>query len=286
MKLPPTSEVGFISLPDTRLHYVRSGEGPPLLIVPATVSLIQQWLPLAQFMGQRFETYFFELPGHGQSAPYPTKFESRLVPNTVAALMDAMGYDTFNLMGFSFGGLLAMRTLEELTDRIENVILLSPCVTYKALKYSPLQQWGFKRASTILKHTPVQEGVIRMLHSGRIDRPMIYALSKASNIEQSILESKNALRIPKTTLDVLAHTMEEIFSLDYSARAKPFQHPCYFGMSIYDDLLDFEITLDVVKDHFENLVCRAFTLPYHQPPEPPTFEWLVKEFGSLLDYLP
>ena len=286
MKPKPASEVGFVNLPDTRLHYVRSGQGPPLLIVPATVSLIRQWLPLAQFMGQRFETYFFELPGHGQSTPYPVKFESRLVPSTVAALMDTMGYDTFNLMGFSFGGLLAMRTLEELADRIENVILLSPCVTYKALKYSTIRQWGFKRASSILKYTPIQDGVIRVLHSGFLDRPMIYALSKASNIEQSILESKDALRIPKSTLDVLAHTLDEIFSLDYSARSRPFQHPCYFGMSIYDDLLDFETTFDVVKDHFENLTCRQFTLPYHQPPEPPTYEWLVEEFGSLLNYLP
>ena len=57
-------------------------------------------------------------------------------------------------------------------------------------------------------------------------------------------------------------------------------------MSIYDDLLDFETTFDVVKDHFENLTCRQFTLPYHQPPEPPTYEWLVEEFGSLLNYLP
>ena len=118
--------------------------GPPLIIVPATVSLIRQWLPLTQFMGQRFTSYFFELPGHGGSTPYPEKFNSDFVPTTVQAFVDNLGYDKFNLMGFSFGGLLALRTLEHLRDRIDKVILLSPCVSKRALKWSTARQWAFK----------------------------------------------------------------------------------------------------------------------------------------------
>ena len=86
--LPPEPIFGDVELPGTRLHYVKCGSGPPLVIVPATVSLISQWLPLAQFMGQRFTTYFFELPGHGKSTPYPGKFESKLVPKTVEAFVE------------------------------------------------------------------------------------------------------------------------------------------------------------------------------------------------------
>ena len=51
---PPQATFGDVTLPNTRLHYVKAGTGPPLIIVPATVSLIRQWLPLTQFMGQRF----------------------------------------------------------------------------------------------------------------------------------------------------------------------------------------------------------------------------------------
>ncbi len=59
-------------------------------------------------MGLRFKTYFFELPGHGKSTPYPFKFNSYYFPKTVEAFADALGLKTFNLMGFSFGGLLAL----------------------------------------------------------------------------------------------------------------------------------------------------------------------------------
>lgn len=256
------------------------------MIVPATVSLISQWQPLAQFMGQRHTTYFFELPGHGGSSPYPQKFESRLVPPTVAEFMDAMGHETFNLMGFSFGGLLAMRTLEELHARIQHVILLSPCVTRRALKYSTARQWGFRQASKALMSPTLQERLVALMHMGRFDRPLIFALSKVSNVEKSILRSKDALRIPQSTLDVLAHTIAEIFTQNYNSAQKPFPHSCYFGMSINDDLLEYETTLNVVRQHFPDLTIQSFTHPYHQPPEPPTFQWLNDEFGPFLDLLP
>src|SRR5512138_1117148 len=133
-----------MKLPDTCLRYVKAGTGAPLIIVPATVSLIRQWLPLTQFMGQRFTTYFFELPGHGGSTPYPEKFESRFVPKTVEAFVNSLGHEKFSLMGFSFGGLLALRTLEHLQDRIEKVVLLTPCVSRRALKCSRPRQLAFK----------------------------------------------------------------------------------------------------------------------------------------------
>jgi pimeloyl-ACP methyl ester carboxylesterase len=237
-------------------------------------------------MGQRFTAYFFELPGHGQSTPYPNKFESRLVPPTVAAFMDAMGHKYFNLMGFSFGGLLALRTLEILEERVERVILLSPLVSKRALLYSPVRQWGFRHASSLLKNSSVQDGLTRLMHSGRIDVPLIFAMYKVSNIEKSILESKDALRIPQSTLDVLAYTMCEIFNMEYAYAAKPFRHQCYFGMSTFDDMLDYETTLEIVRDHFVDLTVQAFSTPYHQPPEPPTFEWLINEFAQFLDLLP
>lgn len=283
---PPLPTYGMLPLPRTRLHYVKAGSGPPLVIVPATVSLVEQWIPLVQFMGQHYTTFFFELPGHGESSPYPQRFDSCLVPATVAAFMDALGYDAFCLMGFSFGGLLAMRTLEALQDRIQQVILLSPYVTRQALKYSAQRQWVLRQVCSSLKSSTLQRALCGMMHSERVNRPLTYALSKACKINPAILGGKDTLNLPLSTLDVLAYTGDEIFTQEYDSPNKPFRQPCYFGMSIYDDLLDYDTTLAVVRRHFDDLTVRYFTLPYHQPPEQPTFSWLVEEFGHFLALLP
>ena len=282
---PPQSTFGDISLPNTRLHYVKAGSGPPLVIVPATVSLIRQWLPLAQFMGQRFTSYFFEMPGHGSSTPYPDKFKSSLVPATVEAFVDELGHDRFNLMGFSFGGLLALRTLEHLQDRVDKVILLSPVVSRRALKWSTPQKLAFKASIKALKNSYVLKGTHRVMNLPQLEWPLTYALSKVSSVDRRILESKHAIRLPLSTLDVFAYTMDEILGLEYQYSGAPFKNPCYFGMSVNDDILEYNLTEKIVQQHFGQLKTQKFTHPYHQPPEPPTFEWLVNKFSQFLDLI-
>ncbi|NWG06567.1 MAG: alpha/beta hydrolase [Chloroflexi bacterium] len=282
---PPEATFGDVTLSNTRLRYVKAGSGKPLVIVPATVSLIRQWLPLTQFMGQRFTSYFFELPGHGGSTPYPDKFESRFVPKTVEGFVDHLGYDRFNLMGFSFGGLLALRTLEHLQDRIEKVILLSPCVSRRALKWSTPRQWVFKASIWAMKRQTLLQGIHYVMNMPRLEKPLTYALSKASNVDRRILENKHALRMPLSTLDVFAHTLGEIFQTDYQYVDAPFKNPCYFGMSINDDILEYNLTEQIVRRHFQKLTIQKFTHPYHQPPEPPTFEWLNREFRQFLEMI-
>ena len=282
---PPRATFGNVTLPGTCLHYVKTGSGPPLVIVPATVSLIRQWLPLVQFMGQRFTSYFFELPGHGESMPYPHKFESRLVPATVEAFANAMGHDTFNLMGFSFGGLLALRTLEHLQDRVAKVILLSPVVSRRALKWSTPQKLTFKASIKALKNSFVLKGTHRVMNMPQLEWSLTYVLSKVSNVDRRILESKHAIHLPLSTLDVFAHTMDEILAMEYQYSNAPFKNPCYFGMSVNDDLLDYNLTEQITRRHFEQITIQKFTHPYHQPPEPPTFEWLASKFGHFLDLI-
>ena len=279
----PEAAFRDVTLPNTRLHYVKAGTGKPLIIVPATVSLIRQWLPLTQFMGQRFTSYFFELPGHGGSTPYPEKFESRLVPETVEGFVDHLGIDKFNLMGFSFGGLLALRTLEHLQDRIDKVILLSPCVSRRALKWSTARQWAFKASIKAMKNQTLLQGIHYVMNAPHLEKPLTYALSKASNVDRRILQNKNALRMPISTLDVFAYTLDEIFQTEYQYAKAPFKIPCYFGMSVNDDILDYALTEQIVMSHFQQLTIQTFTHPYHQPPEPPTFGWLNREFGQFLE---
>ena len=272
-----------MALTNTRLHYVRSGTGPPLIIVPATVSLIRQWLPLTQFMGQRFTSYFFELPGHGGSTPYPDEFKSQFIPQTVEEFVGNLGYDRFSLMGFSFGGLLALRTLEHLQDRIEKVILLSPCVSRRALKWSLTQQLAFKASIKAMKNPTLLHGIHYVMNARSLEKPLTYALSKASSVDRRILENKHALQMPINTLDVFAHTMDEIFQTEYRYTGAAFKNPCYFGMSVNDDILDYGLTEQIVRRHFQKLTIQKFTHPYHQPPEPPTFEWLNREFSQFLE---
>src|SRR6187549_3566405 len=90
---PPTYKTYFIDLPLARLHVMETGRGVPLIMVPATISELENWISLAQFMGQWFRVFFFELPGHGQSEPFQEGFSSQRVAELVKQLTDALGFD-------------------------------------------------------------------------------------------------------------------------------------------------------------------------------------------------
>ena len=188
-------------------------------------------------------------------------------------------------MGFSFGGLLALRTLEHLHHRIDKVILLAPCVSRRALKWSWRRQWLFKASFKVLKNSYVLRGTHYVMNMPYLETPLTYMISKASHIDQRILKHKQAIRLPLSTLDVFTYTVDEILQMEYQYAQAPFENPCYFGMSVNDDLLDYNLTERIICGHFERITVQRFTHPYHQPPEPPTFEGLVREFGPLLDVI-
>ncbi len=282
---PPKPTFGYIKLENTTLHYVTCGSGRPLIIVPATVSLIKQWMPIAQFMGLRFKTYFFELPGHGKSTPYPFKFNSHYFPKTVEAFADALGLKTFNLMGFSFGGLLALRTLEYLDERIESFLMVAPFISTRALKLAKYKQWLLRCGTWALKKPRVQNSAYKLLCTKRMKDVFYKLLSGFSRVDESILRSKNAADLPVATLDVLSYVLGEILTAEYKYKNPPFTKPCFFAMSVNDDLLKYDVTEQIVKEYFSNLTMRKFYHPYHQPPEPPTFEWLMEDFGDFLEIL-
>jgi len=101
-------------------------------------------------------------------------------------------------------------------------------------------------------------------------------------VDRRILENKHALQMPVSKLDVFVHTLGEIFQTEYHYAGAPFNIPCYFGMSINDDILHYDLIEQIVRKHFQKIIIQKFTYPYHQPPEPPTFEWLNREFGHFL----
>jgi len=153
------------------------------------------------------------------------------------------------------------------------------------LKWSTPRQWAFKASIKVMKNETLLQGIHYVMNAPRFEKPLTYALSKASSVDRRILENKNALQMPLSTLDVFAYTLGEIFEIEYQYEGAPFNIPCYFGMSINDDILDYDLTERIVRRHFRQLTVQRFTHPYHQPPDPPTYDWLNRKFGQFLEML-
>jgi hypothetical protein len=282
---PPPLMYKFIDLPLTKLHYVTCGEGPPIIMVPATISRLHNWLPLAQFMGQRFAVHFFELPGHGKSTPFESKYTSENVAESINDFIDSFGFDSVALLGFSFGGILALHTLKFLQEKINKVILISPCVSKNAVLLSKSRKDGLRKFLSFVKLPIVQKGFISLLHSERYGFFCAALIRRLGKVENTIALEEVLCGLPASTLDVLIYQANEILNTEFPLRNPPYSQECYFAMSINDPVLDFNTTLDFLESNFDEVRTERFTFPYHQPPVLPTYQELNRDYGHFLDQI-
>lgn len=279
----PRVSYHYIDLPKTRLHYMKSGAGPPLVMVPATISRIENWRPLAQFMGQRFTTYFFELPGHGASSPFPVPFSTKLVAETVQAFIDKLKHDTISLMGFSFGGILAMESLNLLQQRVERMILLAPALSKRALNFARVHLALLRRAAAVLKRPSLRASLLRLIRNSRFSPILAAFLARFANLEKTISMENIFRNITDSTADVLSFQLDELLNFDLPGRTSPFQQPCFLAMSVNDPTLHFGETVSLLQSQFSRVHVQRFTHPYHQPPKPITFREIVEQYNPLLE---
>lgn len=283
MPSPPPVTIHQADLPSTSLRYAACGDGPPLIIVPATISLVEDWTPMIQFVGQHYRAYFFEMPGHGGSTPLEEGFSSVRLSGVIGELADHLGIADFALLGFSFGGILTLRALQGLGDRVNRVGLLSPCVSNRALTRPPLDRALISAMISALGYSVPRNAVARLLGSESVVRVLAWFMQEVGGFESPTDIRERLMGFSASTLDVLVSQVREILTVTEEDLAGPYAQPCFFGMSEFDPLLDYALTERFVRTNFPDLVVETFDWEYHAPPEPLTFEDYVRDYTPLLD---
>ncbi|MFN2271530.1 MAG: alpha/beta fold hydrolase [Anaerolineae bacterium] len=272
----------IVTLPLCDLHYIETGSGPPLIIVPASMSEAWHWEGLTAFMGQRFRAFFFELPGHGKSTPLE-HYSSKLMAQVITDFLDHLGFERVSLMGFSFGGILTLTALERISHRVDRVILISPLLDSSALRIAPLNQ-RFLRALIQLSQGPRLQHVIhRSLQSDAGSAFWAQLAVRVGNAEHPKILKQNIRATPWQTVQTLAVQLDEIFHTHHFLHSARYTQPCWFAMSVIDPLLDFSFTAAAVRQIFSSVDETQLDLPYHRPPELPSLEYLNHTFPHLLD---
>ena len=283
MSVPPPVSIHQADLALTSLRYAACGDGPPLIIVPATISLIEDWTPMIEFVGQHYRAYFFEMPGHGGSSPLVEGFSSVRLAGVIGDLADHLGIEDFALLGFSFGGILTLRALQGLGDRVNRVGLLSPCVSNRALTRPPIDRALVSAMISALGHRMPRKAVARLLGSESAVRLLAWFMQEVGGFESPTDIRQRLMSFSSSTLDVLVSQVREILTVTDEDLAGPYPQPCFFGMSEFDPLLDYAVTERFVRANFTDLIVETFDWEYHAPPEPLTFDDYVRDYTPLLE---
>ncbi len=128
----------FIDLPQTKIHFRDTGEGPPLLLLHGIGSSLHTWSEWEQYLRDSFRVLHLDLPGFGLSEPYPdNQYSLARYVETLDQFLEQQEVDSVRLAGNSFGGRLALRYGLEHPDKLKKIVLLNPTgLQRKSMLYS------------------------------------------------------------------------------------------------------------------------------------------------------
>ncbi|EKS72458.1 alpha/beta hydrolase fold family protein [Burkholderia sp. SJ98] len=119
--LDDTLQVGDVSL-----HYRLQGRGPRQLVcIHGVGSYLEAWDDVVTRLAGDFRVLTFDLRGHGTSSRVRGRYEIDDFVGDALALADHVGFDRFNLAGFSLGGLIAQRMALSRPARLRRLALLA-----------------------------------------------------------------------------------------------------------------------------------------------------------------
>jgi 3-oxoadipate enol-lactonase len=116
--------VPFADLGGHPFHYERRGKGAPLLLIGGTGGDLRR--PETQFGGplaQHFDLLTYDQRGLGQSWKGDGPFTMADYADDAARLMEAVGWSAADVLGISFGGMVAQELVLRHPKRVRRLIL-------------------------------------------------------------------------------------------------------------------------------------------------------------------
>jgi len=108
----------------TELHYLRAGEGEPLLLIQGMSATHLTWgRPFLDELEGSFDCIVFDNRGMGLSGPAEMPFTIADMAADTVGLLDALGLETAHVVGISMGGMIAQELALAHPERIRTLTL-------------------------------------------------------------------------------------------------------------------------------------------------------------------
>lgn len=79
---------------------------------------------IAPVLAKHFHVVMFDLKSHGMSERFTDGYDLDSMSSDVLALMDALNVEKAHLIGYSFGGLIALKTALKAPGRVEQLVII------------------------------------------------------------------------------------------------------------------------------------------------------------------
>jgi len=115
----------YASVNGLNLYYEIHGAGEPLILLHGGVGAIQMFGEVLPSLAQNRQVVAVDLQAHGRTADIDRELRFELMAGDIAALIKHLGLEEADVMGYSLGGGVALRTAIQHLDVVKKLVLVS-----------------------------------------------------------------------------------------------------------------------------------------------------------------
>jgi pimeloyl-ACP methyl ester carboxylesterase len=139
-----------------RVRYVRTGEGPPVVLLHGFAASIYSWRDLIPALARQHEVVALDFPAFGGSE-VPAQLARGELPAVVTGLMDHLGIARASLVGNSMGGAVAATVAATRPERVDRLVLVDAAgFIQKSQRPWLLRVAGNRAGNAVLERLPLR----------------------------------------------------------------------------------------------------------------------------------
>jgi pimeloyl-ACP methyl ester carboxylesterase len=155
-----TKGVGaYAEINGLNLYYETHGKGRPMILLHGGLGSGEMFGPIIPTLAEKHQVIAPDLQGHGRTADIDRPIDIRLMADDIAALIDHLGLDKPDVVGYSLGGGVAFMTAAKYPDKVGKLVTacvyLRPDVVDPALRAQQGQVSA--AAAEFMKDTPMYQ---------------------------------------------------------------------------------------------------------------------------------
>lgn len=131
-----------IKIEDIDTYYEFNGHGMPFVFIHGAFVSSSMWKPQEDFFSKNFQTFIFDIRGHGKTGPSSLKkYTVEVYADDLFKLLNTCNIDKPVICGLSLGGMIAQVFAAKYPDRLSALILADTAATITLTRWDYIMRY-------------------------------------------------------------------------------------------------------------------------------------------------
>jgi pimeloyl-ACP methyl ester carboxylesterase len=188
----------YAAINGINLYYETHGTGRPLILLHGGLGSGEMFGPILPSLTERHQVITVDLQGHGRTADIDRPIDVRLMADDIAALIDYLGLEKPDLVGYSLGGGVAFFTASKYPEKVGKLVMASAHTNSDAMPAEMRAQQAQVNAGAVelLKDTPMYQLYMRVAPRPEDFGRLLDKIGEYMSKEFDLSEEVRGLRVP------------------------------------------------------------------------------------------